>query len=69
MKNSTTDMDLNGANLFVRIVEAGSFTKAAGELNLTTSGVSRALTRFEESLGVRLIQRTTRKLSLCVANY
>jgi DNA-binding transcriptional LysR family regulator len=57
-------MDLNGANLFVHVVEAGSFTRAARELNITTSGVSRALARFEENLGVRLIQRTTRKLSL-----
>ena len=60
-------MDLNGASLFVRVVEAGSFTKAASELNLTTSGVSRGLARFEESLGVRLIQRTTRRLSLTAA--
>jgi DNA-binding transcriptional LysR family regulator len=60
-------MDLNGANLFIRVVEAGSFTKAASELNLTTSGVSRGLARFEEALGVRLIQRTTRKLSLTAA--
>ncbi len=57
-------MDLNGVNLFIQVVEADSFTKAAETLRMTTSGVSRALMRLEEDLGVRLIQRTTRKLSL-----
>ena len=60
-------MDLNGVGLFLRVVETGSFTRAAGELNMTTSGVSRALMRLEEDLGVRLLQRTTRKLSLTAA--
>jgi DNA-binding transcriptional LysR family regulator len=60
-------MDLNGVGLFLRIVEAGSFTRTAGELHMTTSGVSRALMRLEEELGVRLLQRTTRKLSLTAA--
>jgi DNA-binding transcriptional LysR family regulator len=36
-------MDLNGISLFLRVVETGSFTKAADELDMTTSGVSRAL--------------------------
>ncbi len=57
-------MDLNRVSLFIEVVESGSLTKAAGNLGMTTSGVSRALTRLEEDLGVRLIQRTTRKLSL-----
>ena len=57
-------MDLNRVNLFARVVEAGSFTKAATELGVTTSSVSRALQRLEEDLGVRLLQRTTRRLSL-----
>ncbi len=60
-------MDLNGVSLFLRVVEARSFTTAADELNMTTSGVSRALMRLEEDLGVRLLQRTTRKLSLTAA--
>jgi DNA-binding transcriptional LysR family regulator len=60
-------MDLNAISLFLRVVEAGSFTKAADQLNMATSGVSRALTRLEEELGVRLLQRTTRKLSLTSA--
>jgi DNA-binding transcriptional LysR family regulator len=57
-------MDLNRVSLFARVVEAGSFTKAAVELGVTTSSVSRALRRLEEDLGVRLLQRTTRRLSL-----
>lgn len=57
-------MDLNRVSLFVRVVEAGSFTKAGAELGVTTSSVSRALGRLEEDLGVRLLQRTTRRLSL-----
>jgi DNA-binding transcriptional LysR family regulator len=60
-------MNLNGISVFLRVVEAGSFTKAAGELHLTTSGVSRTIARLEEELGVRLIQRTTRKLNLTAA--
>jgi DNA-binding transcriptional LysR family regulator len=60
-------MDLNRVSLFVSVVEAGSFTKAAEEIGITTSGVSRALTRLEEDLGVRLLQRTTRKLNLTAA--
>jgi DNA-binding transcriptional LysR family regulator len=60
-------MDLNGVSLFLRVVEAGSFTRAANDLHMTTSGVSRALTRLEDDLGVRLLQRTTRKLSLTAA--
>jgi len=60
-------MDLNGVNLFVCVVEAGSLTGAAKSLGITTSGVSRALMRLEEELGIRLLQRTTRKLSLTSA--
>jgi DNA-binding transcriptional LysR family regulator len=57
-------MEFNDAGLFARVVEAGSFTRAATETGMTKSGVSRAIKRLEEDLGVRLLQRTTRKLSL-----
>jgi DNA-binding transcriptional LysR family regulator len=57
-------MDLNRVSLFTRVVEAGSFTKAAAQLGVTTSSVSRALQRLEADLGVRLLQRTTRRLHL-----
>ncbi|MEN8167030.1 MAG: LysR family transcriptional regulator [Pseudomonadota bacterium] len=56
----------NAANLalFVAIVRAGSFAAAAQRLGLTTTKVSRRLAELEDSLGVRLLNRTTRSLSL-----
>src|SRR5205085_12354869 len=60
-------MDLNRIDVFVRVVDAGSLTGAASQLHLTTSAVSRALTRLEDDLGVRLLHRTTRKLNLTAA--
>jgi DNA-binding transcriptional LysR family regulator len=56
-------MDLNLVATFARVVESGSFTAAARGLGVPTSSVSRAVTRLEEHLGVRLLQRTTRSLS------
>lgn len=49
---------------FVQVVEAHSFVAAAAVLGMSQSGVSKAVSRLEESLGVRLINRTTRRLSL-----
>ena len=60
-------MDLNLAAVFVRVVEAGSFTAAAAALGLPKSSVSRAVARLEAELGVRLLQRTTRALGLTEA--
>jgi DNA-binding transcriptional LysR family regulator len=60
-------MDLNQVALFTRVVEAGSFTAAAKHLGLPVSSVSRGIVHLEESLGARLLQRTTRKLSLTEA--
>jgi DNA-binding transcriptional LysR family regulator len=60
-------MDLNLVAAFTRVVELGSFTAAASVLGLPKSSVSRAVSRLEESLGVRLLQRTTRKLGLTQA--
>ncbi len=57
-------MDLNDIPLFVHVVESGSFTAAADALGVQKSAVSRGVSRLEEELGVRLLQRTTRKLSL-----
>ncbi|HVU02128.1 MAG TPA: LysR family transcriptional regulator [Polyangiaceae bacterium] len=57
-------MDFNDVPLFVRVVEAGSFTEAARVLGKEKSSVSRSVARLEEDLGVRLLQRTTRKLAL-----
>src|SRR6185295_17611582 len=57
-------MDLNRLAIFVRVVEASSFTGAARALGLRKSSVSRGVTRLEEELGVRLLHRTTRSLAL-----
>ncbi len=46
------------------IIEGGSFAKAAEALGLSPSGVSRALGRLEERVGVRLLDRTTRSVAL-----
>ncbi|HWZ88979.1 MAG TPA: LysR family transcriptional regulator [Polyangiaceae bacterium] len=58
------DMDLNDVAAFVRVVENSGFAKAARELGVPTSTVSRAVARLEESVGVRLLHRTTRNLSV-----
>jgi DNA-binding transcriptional LysR family regulator len=57
-------MDLNEILVFARVVQAGSFTGAARELEMPKSTVSRKVSDLEERLGARLLQRTTRKLSL-----
>src|SRR5215471_378869 len=57
-------MDLNDIVVFTKVVETKSFTGAADALGLPKSTVSRKLAQLEERLGVRLIQRTTRKLAL-----
>lgn len=49
---------------FVRTVELGGFSAAARDLDLTPSALSKLATRLEDRLGVRLMNRTTRKLSL-----
>ena len=49
---------------FVRVVETGSFSEAARDLRMTPSAVSKLIGRLEDRLGVRLLSRTTRKLSL-----
>ena len=53
--------------VFHSVVKHASYAKAADELSLSPSGVSRIVTRIEERLGVRLVQRTTRKLALTEA--
>lgn len=50
--------------VFARVVQAGSFTAAARQLELPKSTVSRRVAELEERLGARLLQRTTRRLSL-----
>lgn len=54
------------ANLeaYVAVVESGSFSKAAARLDVGKSIISRRISALEDSLGVQLLQRTTRRLSL-----
>jgi DNA-binding transcriptional LysR family regulator len=59
-------MDLNLVRTFSRVVEAESFTAAARSLGVRKSSVSRAVSRLEEQLGARLLERTTRQVKLTV---
>jgi LysR family transcriptional regulator, regulator for bpeEF and oprC len=49
---------------FVRVVEAHSFVAAAQTLGMSPSAISKAVSRLEERLGARLLNRTTRSLSM-----
>jgi DNA-binding transcriptional LysR family regulator len=55
---------LAGMSVLSAVVETGSFTKGAEVLGLSPSGVSRSVSRLEERIGVRLLDRTTRALRL-----
>src|ERR1700755_3631157 len=57
-------MDLNEILVFARVVQAGSFIAASAQLGMPKSTVSRKVSELEERLNARLLQRTTRKLSL-----
>ncbi len=56
--------ELGDVAIFVRVVEAGSFSAAARALWMPKSSVSRRVARLENRLGVRLLHRTTRSLAL-----
>lgn len=60
-------MNLNEIVVFARVVELGGFTRAAEQLGVPKSSVSRAVARLEERLGVRLLARSTRALRLTEA--
>jgi len=55
---------LSGVSVLAAVVEGSSFVKAAELIGITDSGVSRAISRLETRLGVRLLDRTTRSVSL-----
>ncbi|MGT2444661.1 LysR substrate-binding domain-containing protein [Ensifer adhaerens] len=57
-------VDLNDIAVFAAVAQFESFSRAARSLGMPVSTVSRKVTALEEQLGVTLIQRTTRKLSL-----
>ena len=58
---------LQNMRVFVRVVEAGSFTAAAQQMGLTTAHVSRAVADLERHLRTRLLNRTTRRIALTEA--
>jgi DNA-binding transcriptional LysR family regulator len=55
---------VSGVSVLAAVVDGGSFVKAAELIGLTDSGVSRAISRLETRLGVRLLDRTTRSVTL-----
>ncbi|QBY01097.1 LysR family transcriptional regulator [Rhodophyticola sp. CCM32] len=58
------NLDMTALRSFVTVADAGGVTKASGFLNLTQSAVSMQLKRLEENIGVSLLDRTARRLSL-----
>lgn len=60
-------MDLNAVAVFVRVVEAGSFSAAARRMEMPKATVSAKVMHLEKSLGLSLLHRTTRKLRLTEA--
>jgi DNA-binding transcriptional LysR family regulator len=55
---------LSAMQTFVRVVESGSFTAVAAELNSTQSAISKQVAALENALGAKLLVRTTRSLAL-----
>ena len=64
MRSLRPKADTQAIAVFVCVVESKGFTSAAKALELTPSGASRIVSRLEQDLGVRLLRRTTRSLSL-----
>ncbi len=60
-------MDFNEVAIFIKVVQEGSFSKAAHNLGMPNSTVSAKISSLEKRLGVTLIQRTTRKLNITPA--
>src|ERR1700727_387063 len=58
------DRVLNGLDVLAAVVRSGNFAVAGKSLNMSQSGVSRAIARLEARLGVRLLERTTRTVTL-----
>ena len=56
--------NLNALLVFAKVAETRSFTVAAQRLGLTASAMSKSVARLEQELGVILVQRSTRLVSL-----
>lgn len=61
--------NLSDIAVFVQVIDSGSFTAAADKLDMSKSVISKYVSRLEERLGVRLLNRTTRRLSLTEAGH
>ena len=55
-------MELNDLRIYTKVIQTGSFTKAAEALNSHKAVLSRSLSQLEAKLGVRLLERSTRSL-------
>ena len=55
---------VNGMRVLAAVVDSGSFVRAGEALEMSQSGVSRAIAKLEARLHIRLFDRTTRKVSL-----
>src|SRR5580698_3306113 len=58
---------LTAMKVFVKVVEANSYANAAEALNMGVPRISRTISELEDHLGIRLLQRTTRRMSLTEA--
>lgn len=58
------NVDILGLEAFLAIAQHGRFTQAARALHITQTALTRRLQHFEEALGVRLVERTTRSVAL-----
>lgn len=58
---------LKGMSVFARVVELGSFTAAARQMNMSVSAISQIVARLEDELQVKLLNRSTRSIGLTEA--
>eukprot|EP01036_Dinobryon_divergens_P011974 gene11974-16122_t len=65
--NTPSMLDLNDIAMFVQVVRYGSFAEAARRLGVPPNTLSRRIQQLESQLGTRLMQRSTRKLTLTSA--
>lgn len=60
----TYNVDLSDLHAFISVAELGSFSEAADRLNLSQSALTRRIQKLEDTLGVTLLQRSTRRVEL-----